>query len=138
MAPIIDGRADIIEVKQSAENEYADTVHRGLSGAVFTSGCTNWYFDKFGRNIAHWHGHGRTFWYETMLPQGRNFFKLGGSRMGRLNMFWRWIKTTDSKVYVAMLLFLIGGLNKPLKSGALDGPLSNLSGALQSLRSYVI
>lgn len=140
VAPIIDGRADVVEVKQAAENEFAARVHKGLQGAVFQQGCSNWYHDIFGRNVAHWHSHGRTFLYETLLPQGRSFFKVGGSKLGILNTIFRRIRTTNAKVWISMLLILASGrpsfLTQP--AGRYLRELSGtLLGSFQSFRSYV-
>lgn len=140
VAPIIDGRADVIEVKQAAENEFAARVHKGLQGAVFDQGCTNWYSDVFGRDVAHWHSHGRTFLYETLLPQGRSFIKMGGSKLGVLNTVFRWIRTTDTRLCIAMLLIFISGQPSfltQLASPYLPQLSDTIWSSFQSLRSHV-
>ncbi|KAH8585503.1 monooxygenase [Bisporella sp. PMI_857] len=54
MAPLIDRRASIIEIKESAETRWVNDIDASLQGSVFSAGCTNWYINEFGRNAASW------------------------------------------------------------------------------------
>ncbi|KAH7371123.1 monooxygenase, partial [Pyrenochaeta sp. MPI-SDFR-AT-0127] len=63
--PLLDGAAQIIEVKKGAEEEFVADVDQELSGTVFSAGCSNWYINTDGRNSASWPGYAATFWYKT-------------------------------------------------------------------------
>ena len=80
--PLLDQRASIIEVKQSAEDCTTNVIHAGLRNTVFAADCSNWYIGDFGRNAASWPGLARTFWMATYFPDWSAFNMSGGS------MFW--------------------------------------------------
>jgi hypothetical protein len=103
-APIIDQRASVIEVKEEAENVFVNKIHQRLAGSVFAAGCSNWYINEFGRNSASWPGYCRTYWLSTALPQGSKFLMSGGSKMGPIYRFTRWIRTSAIKLVVTLLL----------------------------------
>lgn len=50
LAPIIDGRASVIEVRATAEDQWVNGIHGQFKGSVFAAGCSNWYINEFGRN----------------------------------------------------------------------------------------
>lgn len=90
--PIIDGYADVIEVKKSAEDNSVQTLDRVLNNEVFSSGCSNWYINKSGRNSAAWPGLASTFWKETYFTRWDDFKMEGGSKMWLLRRAWRGIR----------------------------------------------
>lgn len=65
--PLLDGRAKIIEVKQSAEDRETQAVHQGLKKTVFAGDCSNWYIGTYGRNAASWPGRAISFWWKSTL-----------------------------------------------------------------------
>lgn len=95
--PLLDGRADVIEVKQSAEDRETQAIHYGLNKTVFAGDCSNWYIGAHGRNAASWPGLARSFWWATYFPDWSAFNMSGGSRLWRLNALTR---TLFSKSFV--------------------------------------
>jgi cation diffusion facilitator CzcD-associated flavoprotein CzcO len=77
--PLVDGRAKIIEVKQTAEECETNAIHQNLSQTVFAGDCSNWYIGEFGRNAASWPGLARSFWFKTYFPDWSAFNVAGGS-----------------------------------------------------------
>ena len=101
--PLIDGRAKIIEVKQSAEDRETQAIHAGLSKTVFAGDCSNWYIGAHGRNAASWPGLARSFWFKTYFPDWSAFNMAGGSRWWRLNALRRVL--LKNAVVFTMLFF---------------------------------
>jgi hypothetical protein len=87
--PIIDGYADVVEVKKSAEDDSVQALDRVLDKEVFSSGCSNWYINKFGRNSAAWPGLASTFWKATYFTRWKDFKMQGGSKMWVFRRVWR-------------------------------------------------
>ncbi|KIV99420.1 uncharacterized protein PV09_08958 [Verruconis gallopava] len=77
--PLLDGCAEVIEVKQAAEDRMTNAIHEGLSNTVYAGDCSNWYFNKYGRNAASWPGLARSFWAATYFPDWSAFNMTGGS-----------------------------------------------------------
>ncbi|KAH6704243.1 monooxygenase [Leptodontidium sp. MPI-SDFR-AT-0119] len=82
MAPLIDKRASIIEVKQTAENQFVNSIHSELNGSVFAAGCTNWYINEFGRNAASWPGLASAFWKAAYFPSSNTIIWFPGRGFG--------------------------------------------------------
>jgi hypothetical protein len=106
IAPIIDGRASMIEVKDTAENQWVNSVQHQMSGSVFEAGCSNWYINEFGRNAASWPGFASAFWKETLIPRRGIFVTSKGSKSWMLNTGIRWLKTTSIVTYAILGLLL--------------------------------
>lgn len=106
-APLVDGRASIIEVKASMEETTTNKIHKQLTDTVFSGDCSNWYIGEFGRNAASWPGLARTFWFATLFPNWKAFNMEGGSYFWRFNMLKRWIASSMSVARVTMLGALI-------------------------------
>ncbi|KAF2009747.1 NAD(P)-binding protein [Aaosphaeria arxii CBS 175.79] len=77
LAPLIDHKASILEVKASKESQWVNDIHRQLQGSVFAAGCTNWYINEHGRNAASWPGYASTYWKEASIPRFGIFNKQG-------------------------------------------------------------
>ncbi|KAL3445141.1 hypothetical protein BJX65DRAFT_297236 [Aspergillus insuetus] len=75
--PLLNRRASVIEVKQSAEDASTNAIHRALDNSVFAADCSNWYIGKFGRNAASWPGLARDFWWATYSPRWGDFVLSG-------------------------------------------------------------
>ncbi|TPX25843.1 hypothetical protein DIZ76_011300 [Coccidioides immitis] len=67
LAPLIDRRVSIIDVKETRENVWVSDIHQQLQGSVFSAGCSNWYINEFGRNSASFPGYARNFWVQTWM-----------------------------------------------------------------------
>lgn len=87
--PLLDGRARIIDVKQSAEDRETQLVHEGLRKTVFSGDCSNWYIGDYGRNAASWPGRAISFWWKTVNPDWTAFNFVGGSKFWRLKQLTR-------------------------------------------------
>lgn len=87
--PIIDGYADVIEVKKSAEDRSVESLDQVLRNEVFSSGCSNWYINKSGRNSAAWPGLASTFWKATYFTRWNDFTTEGGSSTWVVRRLWR-------------------------------------------------
>lgn len=107
--PLMDGRAKIMEVKQSAEDRETQAIHLGLGKTVFAGDCSNWYIGAHGRNAASWPGLARSFWWKTYFPDWSAFNMDGGSRWWRLNALRRLLLknavTLTTLLAVALLVF---------------------------------
>lgn len=141
IAPIIDGRASVIEVKDTAENQWVNGVQHQMSGSVFEAGCSNWYINEFGRNAASWPGFASAFWKESLIPRRGIFVTSKGSKLWMLNTGARWLKTTSTVTY-AILGLLLGIVYLRRISGAeiglrrlFDKAQVWLTKSLQALRS---
>lgn len=75
--PLLDHRASVIEVKQSAEDRETNAIHHQLASTVFAGDCSNWYIGDYGRNAASWPGMARTFWLRTYFPDRSAFVYSG-------------------------------------------------------------
>lgn len=102
--PLLDHRADIIEVKQTAENSTTNAIHKELSNTVFSGDCSNWYIGKFGRNAASWPGMARSYWAATYFPDWSAFNLIGGSKLWPLYTIRRWL--VNAGVLTKALLIL--------------------------------
>ena len=100
---LIDGRARVMEVKQSAEDCETNSVHKNLADTVFAGDCSNWYIGEFGRNAASWPGLARSFWWKTYFPDWSAFNFVGGSQWWRLHMLKRWIVVSSTTTRLALL-----------------------------------
>ncbi|KAF2095664.1 monooxygenase [Rhizodiscina lignyota] len=94
--PLLDHRASVIEVKQSAEDRTTNAIHSGLQNTVFAGDCSNWYMGDFGRNAASWPGLARSFWMATFFPDWAAFNMSGGSSLWPLFAFKRWLRTMST------------------------------------------
>lgn len=94
--PLIDGRAEIMEVKRTAEEAETQKIHQGLAASVFAGDCSNWYIGKHGRNAASYPGLARSFWIATYFPRWSAFNMKGGSSLWPLRTLSRWSRSIVS------------------------------------------
>ncbi|KAF7557823.1 hypothetical protein G7Z17_g488 [Cylindrodendrum hubeiense] len=87
--PIIDGYANVVEVKEEAEEQFVHNLDKVLAETVFAAGCSNWYINSAGRNSAAWPGLAVTFWKATAFPRWKDFTMTGGSHMWLLHKLRR-------------------------------------------------
>lgn len=103
--PLIDHRAEVIEVKQSVEDYTTSAIHAQLSNTVFSGDCSNWYIGNFGRNAASWPGRAVSFWASTFVPDWSAFNLIGGSKLWPLYAMRRWLVTSST---LTKVLFILG------------------------------
>jgi cation diffusion facilitator CzcD-associated flavoprotein CzcO len=108
--PLLDGRASVIEVKQSAEDRETNAIHEQLSNTVFAGDCSNWYIGNFGRNAASWPGLARSFWAATYFPDWSAFNLSGGTNLWPLFTFYRWVTTLKTITKLAIVTALVATL----------------------------
>ncbi|KAI0894316.1 FAD/NAD(P)-binding domain-containing protein [Annulohypoxylon nitens] len=70
---ILSGRATEIDVKSSAEDYDCNSVQLGLKDSVWTSGCTNWTINEFGRNTTSYPDYVRNYWWKLYSPKFEDF-----------------------------------------------------------------
>ncbi|KAI0424193.1 monooxygenase [Xylaria sp. FL1042] len=110
--PLMDKRAKVIEVRQSAEDRETNAIHTELTNTVFAGDCSNWYIGDYGRNSASWPGLARTFWFRTYFPDWSAFNMSGGSCWWPVYAAKRVVKNNATPILVALLLGLIYSLRK--------------------------
>ncbi|RYN16575.1 hypothetical protein AA0112_g12437 [Alternaria arborescens] len=123
LAPLIDGRCRVVEVKATAESQWVNSIHKQLSGSVFQAGCSNWYINEHGRNAASWPGYASTYWKEACIPRFGVFKTEGGSYFWFLRTLSRWIRTASSTTYGLGLLAIAISLwkrNEGFRSALID------------------
>lgn len=134
--PLVDGRAQIIEVKQSAEDRETQSIHEGLNKTVFAGDCSNWYIGAYGRNAASWPGLARSFWWKTYFPDWSAFNMVGGSRWWRLNALRRLMRKNYLTLTTLVLGLLVTSAYTSASGGS--GPLmGRLAGAWKLVSGYI-
>ncbi|KAI1213736.1 monooxygenase [Annulohypoxylon truncatum] len=113
--PVLDHRADVIEVKQAYEDAETNAIHQELTNTVFSGDCSNWYIGDFGRNAASWPGLARSYWFRTYFPDWKAFIFTGGSPWWPFYSAWRNVTTlsplTKALVVVGAFVLLSGNSN---------------------------
>lgn len=104
--PLLDGRASVIEVKESVENRTTNEVQQRLQGSVFSGNCSNWYIGEFGRNAASWPGLAIEYYFATLFPDWNAFNMKGGSRLWLINSLRRWIQCHKSTCVAGIAIAL--------------------------------
>ncbi|KAF4553588.1 Pyridine nucleotide-disulfide oxidoreductase-like protein 16 [Elsinoe fawcettii] len=128
--PLLDGRAKIIEVKQSAEDRETQAIHSGLSKTVFAGDCSNWYIGAHGRNAASWPGLARSFWWKTYFPDWSAFNMIDGSWLWPLIAMKRRLFRGSTLVWCAVTFGLYETLVK-------QGGSSRLSQVFVALKQII-
>lgn len=54
-----------VEVREEAQDSYFHRIQADTAGKVWASGCTSWFLDEKGRNVAVWPGYSWTFHQRT-------------------------------------------------------------------------
>ncbi|KAF6836749.1 monooxygenase [Colletotrichum plurivorum] len=93
--PLLDQKASVIVVKQTAEDRVTNEIHKSLADTVFSGDCSNWYIGDYGRNAASWPGLARSFWFKTYIPDCSAFNFSGGNALWPLFTLRRWLKTAS-------------------------------------------
>ncbi|KAF2968628.1 hypothetical protein GQX73_g4995 [Xylaria multiplex] len=105
--PLLDKRAKVIEVRQSAEDRETNAIHTKLTNTVFAGDCSNWYIGDYGRNAASWPGLARSFWFRTYFPDWSAFNMSGGSRWWPIYAAKRVLVNHATPITVALLFSFI-------------------------------
>lgn len=108
--PLVDGRAEIIEVKRTAEESETQKIHQGLAASVFAGDCSNWYIGKQGRNAASYPGLARSFWIATYFPNWKAFNMKGGSKLWLLHSLKRHMLVTASSGLFQMSTLIVASI----------------------------
>ena len=124
-APLLDGRAKVIEVRQAIEDRTTNETHLRLRGSVFSGNCSSWYIGEFGRNAASWPGMAWEFWAATFFPDWSAFNMDGGSNTWFVNRLYRQAKRFAPAVTRGLILFTSALVGKQWLDGG--------SGALMEL-----
>lgn len=103
--PLLDGYADVVEVKHESEEQFIQDLDRVLDETVFSAGCSNWYINAAGRNAAAWPGLAVTFWHATRFPKWADFALTGGSSFWVAKKLWRNASTLSPALWLVPLAF---------------------------------
>ena len=136
--PLLDHRAKVIEVKQSAEDRETNAIHTELKNTVFSADCSNWYIGDYGRNAASWPGLARSYWIRTFIPDWSAFNFTDTSPWWPVYATLRMVRTTP--LYIKLLLVgaaVIGLSGKGVTVRNLTAALYGLRDALKASLSRV-
>jgi cation diffusion facilitator CzcD-associated flavoprotein CzcO len=62
------GEARALEVKADVQRRYNAAIQQRLVKRAWSAGCTTWYLDAAGRNVANWPGYSLEFRWRTRAP----------------------------------------------------------------------
>lgn len=108
---VIDGYADVVEVREEAETNFVTELDKTLAKTVFNSGCTNWYINSAGRNSASWPGMASSFWRATFFPSWRDFTFEGGSAAWISRRALRNIKMASTWIWLVVLFVVVSAFD---------------------------
>jgi hypothetical protein len=103
VAPLLDGYADVIEVREEAEEKFVRVLDETLATTVFAAGCSNWYINSAGRNSASWPGLAQTFWLTSLWPDWSAYETRGGDSAWVFRRMLRWVKTASVWTWIGAL-----------------------------------
>ena len=108
---VIDGYADVVEVRGDAEARFVTDLDKTLAKTVFNSGCNNWYMNSAGRNSASWPGKASSFWRATFFPRWGDFAFEGGNATWMLQRALRGLRNASIWMWLAILLMVVSSFN---------------------------
>ncbi|KPM43012.1 hypothetical protein AK830_g3538 [Neonectria ditissima] len=112
--PVIDGYANVVEVKAAAEEGFVENLDKVLAETVFAAGCSNWYINSAGRNSAAWPGLAVTFWKATAFPKWNDFVMAGGSNLWLLRKAQRIVTKATWPLWVIAASMGVGAVHQNL------------------------
>jgi hypothetical protein len=59
-------KADYINLKADAQRKFNDDLQKEFKGTVWSTGCSSWYQQEDGRNVAIWPNSTWKFWLRTL------------------------------------------------------------------------
>jgi cation diffusion facilitator CzcD-associated flavoprotein CzcO len=137
--PLICKRAEVIEVKRTAEESATQNVHHELVATVFAGDCSNWYIGTHGRNAASWPGLAREFWLATYFPDWKSFNMSGGTMMWRMNALLGHLRTqTFSPGRLSMLVSALVVLNLTRNQPTMQPLFSHTIDLINHYRSAIL
>jgi cation diffusion facilitator CzcD-associated flavoprotein CzcO len=74
-------KGDDVEIPRDVQLAFADDLQDTLDQTVWNSGCTSWYLDEHGRNIAIWPGFTWQYWWQTRWFWLKRWFSRRGFAM---------------------------------------------------------
>lgn len=137
--PILDRRARVVEVKQSAEERHTISLQEQLKGTVFAGDCSNWYINEFGRNAASWPARAAFLWLETFWPNWKAFLWKDGSTTWPLYRLARWWKMGSwcSKASIAAIVAIFLSHNRAGSTLGVIGAFETLHERIRALTCYI-
>lgn len=109
---VIDGYADVVEVREEAEAKFVTELDKTLAKTVFNSGCNNWYINSAGRNSASWPGMASSFWRATFFPRWGDFTLDGGSATWISRRAIRNIRMASTWIWLALVFVVVSAFDK--------------------------
>ncbi|VUC25614.1 unnamed protein product [Clonostachys rosea] len=107
LAPLVDRKIRVIDVKHSAEQRFVNRTHERLTRAVYSAGCSSWFVNELGKNVTSWPGYAISYYAETFFPRFGDFSTVPGSRSWPFRRVIRWVRM---KQRLAMMLLLISAM----------------------------
>ena len=74
IGPILKNDFKVIDVKEAAENRFANDVQVRLKDMVWQGGCSNWNLDRNGRNTTNSPDNTWIFWLVQIMPASNYFW----------------------------------------------------------------
>ncbi|KAH6972186.1 monooxygenase [Ilyonectria sp. MPI-CAGE-AT-0026] len=108
LAPIVDQKICVVDVKHSAEERFVARVQSKLNDSVYEAGCSNWFVNDLGKNVTSWPGYAVTFYRETFFPKYNDFNTVPGTLYWPLTMIKRWLRTRKIWLIAPAILGLVG------------------------------
>lgn len=108
---VINGYADIVEVREEAEAQFVTELDKTLATTVFNSGCNNWYINSAGRNSASWPGMASSFWRATFFPRWGDFALEGGNAAWITRRALRNIKMASTWIWLAVIFVVVSAFD---------------------------
>lgn len=118
---VIDGYADVVEVREEAEAHFVTELDKTLATTVFNSGCNNWYINSAGRNSASWPGMASSFWRATFFPRWGEFALEGGNAAWIARRALRHIKMASTWIWLAVIFVVVSAFDTYSGSPVLRG-----------------
>lgn len=115
---VIDGSADVVEVREDAEEGFVTELDETLAKTVFNSGCTNWYINAAGRNSAAWPGMASSFWRATFFPRWGDFIFEGGNSAWAFRRTLRNMRNVSIWGWLALLVLVVYSFDWYYRGGA--------------------
>ncbi|MBC7172390.1 MAG: hypothetical protein H5U40_08195 [Polyangiaceae bacterium] len=66
-------RADYIDVRPDAMRDFNEEVQEAMKGTVWATGCTSWYQQEGGKNVAIWPWSTWRYWLRTRKPKASDY-----------------------------------------------------------------
>ncbi|GAM83023.1 hypothetical protein ANO11243_010090 [Dothideomycetidae sp. 11243] len=135
--PLLDRRATVVEVKQTAEDRETNAIHQQLKNTVFSGDCSNWYIGDYGRNAASWPGKAVSYWAATFFPDWSAFNLTGGTYFWPVNAAWRTTRTAPVFLKVSVFCIALYLARGRMRKDTLPGVTGLWMSAMDKVRNVV-